>query len=377
MRSGPGPWSVALGSGAILTAAAIVALLPGDSDAQSSRPAPAITVHLDSNDQSMRRRAEFAAREAIADYSNWLGPREVQVLAVTGLPWRSSPETMDVESMVAYEAARLWWRGRFDDGPLVDGIAWYLQSRVVEHLYDLTWQRPGHSSEAVRFFGGSIPWSIPTLRLSRWNSGLARGEWRHYAGRWPLPGRRLPASLGAPAIGVAMSLASFEHAAGWPTVQAALSGAAEAQPSGRPLADVLNGAAGVPIVTAAAAAGDVAIAAVIDSPCADRPCRITRVAVVRDEPLMRFAAPVRIDFSDGQFVEAQIGPGTSMRELVFESAAPYTQVRLDPDRTVLADVNLLNNVRLASPASNVPIAKWVARWVMWLEDVMLSSSALF
>jgi hypothetical protein len=368
---------VVLGSAALLTAAAIVALLPGDSDAQSSRPAAAITVHLDTTDQSMRRRAEFAARESIASYSNWLGPREIQVLEVTGLPWRSSPETMDVESMVAYEAARLWWRDRFDDVPLVDGIAWYLQSRVVEHLYDLIWERPGHSSEAVRFFGGSIPWSLPTLRLSRWNGGLARAEWRHAAGRWPLPGRRLPSSVDAPAIGVAMALASFEHAAGWPTVQAALSGAAESQSSGRPLADVLNDAAGLPIVTATAAAGDVAIAAVIDSPCADRPCRITRVVVVRDEPLIGVQAPLRIDFSDGQFVEAELGPGTSIRELVFESAAPYTQVRLDPDRTVLADVNLLNNVRLASPASNVPIAKWVARWMIWLEDVMLSSSALF
>ena len=355
----------------------MVALLPGDSGAQPSRPAAAITVDLDTSDQSMRRRAEFAARESIASYSNWLGPREIQALEVTGLPWRSPPESMDVESMVAYEAARLWWRGRFDDGRLVDGIAWYLQSRVVEHLYDLTWERPGHSSEAVRFFGGSIPWSLPTLRLSRWNGGLARAEWLHGAGRWPLPGRRLPSSVDAPAIGVAMALASFEHAAGWPTVQAALSGAAESQPSGRPLADVLNDAAGVPIVPPAAAAGDVAIAAVIDSPCPDRPCRITRVALIRDEPLIGVPVPLRIDFPDGQFVEAELRPGTSMRELVFESAASYTQVRLDPDRTVLADVNLLNNVRLASPASNVPIAKWVARWMIWLEDVMLSSSALF
>ena len=134
MRSGPGPWGVVLGSAALLTAAAIVALLPGDSDAQSSRPAAAITVHLDTTDQSMQRRAEFAARESIAYFSNWLGPREVQVLSVSGAPWRSSPETMDVESMVAYEAARLWWRDRVDEGPLVDGIAWYLQSRVVERL---------------------------------------------------------------------------------------------------------------------------------------------------------------------------------------------------------------------------------------------------
>jgi hypothetical protein len=131
------------------------------------------------------------------------------------------------------------------------------------------------------------------------------------------------------------------------------------------------------IVAASSAAGDVAIAAVDDAPCADRPCRITRVAVTRDETLLGMPVPIRLDFADGQSVETQLGAAEGSREFSFESAAPWVAVRIDPNRTVLSDVNLLNNIRLASPASNVPIAKWMARWLVWLEDAMLSYSALF
>jgi hypothetical protein len=360
-----------------VTIAVIAAGLASSVAAQSPTPTSAITVHIETTDHSVRRRAEFAAREAWVDYSNWLGPREPQTVTIAGLAWRSAPPAMDVESLVSYEVARLWWRDRFGESVTMNGVAWYLQSRVVERLYDLTFHRPGHSSEAVRFFGGAIPYSLPAVRLSRWNAGLARAEWLRAGERWPMPGRQLPPSVDAPAIGVAMAMASFEHAAGWPTLQAALFGAAQAPRSGRQLADVLNDAAGMPILTPAAAAGDVAIAAASDIACPNSPCRITRVTVARDETVLGVVVPIRIDFADGQSVETRLGANERMREFVFESTAPYAGVRLDPDRTVLSDVNLLNNIRLASPASNVPTTKWLARWVIWLEDAMLLYSALF
>lgn len=362
---------------ALSIAALIAASSAGTLDAQPTPLDSSIAIQIDTGDAAIRRRAEFAAREAWADYSRWLGPRQQQTVTITGAPWWSSPPTMDVETLAAYEVARLWWRDPFGDTPIVNGVAWYLQSRVVERLYDLTFQRPGHSSESARFFGGAVPWSMPTLRLSRWHAGLARGEWLQTAARWPRPGRGLPASVDGEALTVARALMSFEHAAGWPAVQAALAGAAHRAPAGRPLGDVVNDAAGMTVVRSSASAGDVAIAAVSDAPCANRPCRVTRVAVARDETLLGAPVPVRVDFADGQSVATRLRADERMREFTFESAAPYVAVHLDPNRTVLSDVNLLNNVRLASPSSNVPIAKWTIRWLIWLEDAMLSYSALF
>jgi hypothetical protein len=357
--------------------ALIAAGAVGSLAAQTPAPASSLTVIVETTDQSLRRRAEFAAREAWADYSRWLGAHEPRAVTITGLPRRSLPSTMDVETIAAYETARVWWRDRFSDAPVVNGVAWYLQSRVVERLYDLTFERPGHSSESARFFGGAVPWSMPPLRLSRWHAGLARGEWLQTAARWPTTGRRLPPSVDGQAITVAMALMSFEHSAGWPAAQAALAGALHAAPAGRPLGDVINDAAGLTVVSSSASAGDVAIAAVSDAPCAGRPCRNTRVTVVRDATLLGAPVPIRVDFADGQSVETRLGADERMRDFSFESAAPWAAVHLDPNRTVLSDVNLLNNLRLASPSSNVPIAKWMARWLIWLEDAMLSYSALF
>lgn len=355
----------------------LLAALAAPVFAQPPAANPAVVVHAHTSNQSHRERVEFAARAAWADYTEWLGPHEPRALTLTRLPWRSAAPTMDLESLVAYETARLWWRDRFGDNATVNGIAWYLQSRVVERLYDLVFQRPGHSSESARVFGAAIPWALPHVRLSRWTAGLGREEWVRGVERWPASGRRLPESVDAQAIGVAIALASFEHAAGWPALQAALYGAAQAPSSTTDLARAVNDAAGVTILTGAAAAGDVAIAAVSEAPCGDRPCRILRVTVVRDETLLGATVPLRVQFTDGQVIDARLGANERLREFVFESGTRYAAVYLDPDRVVLADVNRLNNVRLAAPASNVPVAKWTARWLAWLEDAMLSYSALF
>ncbi len=367
MRCG-GPWCRSV------SIVAVTAALYGDLGAQpSTTPSNTLAVSLDTDNAAMRSRGERAARASFDAYSVWLGPRDLPPLTITGVPWRSSPETMDVESLVAYEAARLWWRDRAGEPPAVNGIAWYLQSRVVERLYDLTFERPGHSSESVRFFGGSLSWAFPTVRLSRWNAGLARGEWRSTRD-WPRSGRRLPASLTPEALDVAMALAAFEQTAGWPTLQAALFGAAHSRAT--TLTEALNAAAGTSILPPRRA-GDPSLSDVRDAACGDRPCRVTRVTVTGDDALAGTVVRLRVEFADGQTVEALIDAGAAKHEVTFESATPYTAVSLDPDRHLPADRNLLNNTRLASPSSNMPVAKWAARWLAWVEDAMLSYSALF
>ena len=321
-------------------------------------------------------RAAFATREALTLYTEWLGPRTVPPLTVTGASWQPMPETMDVESMVAYSLARLWFDS-YDDTVIVDGVAWYLQSRVVERLYDLTFLRPGHSSDAVRFFGGSVGWPIPSLRMSRWHAGLARAEWLQPATPWPLRGQRLPPSLTRDSLHAAIEIASIERSAGWSFVQSALRAAATTPRSGRNLADVLNDAAGLIMVRPRDMGGDLAIVDVVDTPCATGGCHRTRVTIAIGDESNGKAVPLRVDFADGQQSAAWVRRDQPAREFEFESAAPYASVWLDPERTILSDRNLLNNTRFRVPASNVPVTKWLSRWLLWLEDAMLSYSALF
>ena len=83
---------------------------------------------------------------------------------------------------------------------------------------------------------------------------------------------------------------------------------------------------------------------------------------------------LRVEFGDGQHVDASWS-GQASQSFVFESASAASAVHLDPARIFLLDDNWLNNDWLSVPSTNVPLRKWTARWMVWLQDAMLAYSA--
>ena len=375
----------------------MAAVLTFAADPGAQAPAaPSIAITLSPAHAAFRSRVEAAANESLASYVQWLGPppvsrilitddRSASGAAIVSLPWQSAPETMDVESATAQSIARLWWRAGDQpaDRALVSGVCWYLQSRVVETLYDHAFLNPGHSADGVRFFGGAVAWSFPQLRMSRWTAGVSRSAWLGSTS-WPQPARDLPADVDAPAVRVALVLASLERMVGWPALQASL---AEASRSGATSAtariDVMSAALGHDLSSLSNAlegnaAVDYSLAAVATGTCARPSCQTVRITVARwGDPL---AGPDRLaieaEFADGQRIETAVDGKAASPVVEFESASPIAAVRLDPKRTIADEVNRVNNEWLAAPATNVPIVKWVARWVVWLQHAALTYSAL-
>ena len=412
----------ARGGRALWFAVAIVAAAAGDPTslrAQDPRAESIVEIRLGPQHEQHRRRIDNAANESLARLSEWLGPvpdrhlviADRQTLSesrtmIVEIPWRPVPSTMDLESQVSYGLAQLWWPGPAENRealPVVNGIAWYLQSRVVERLFDFAFLNPGHSADAVRFFGGAVPWEFPLLRMSRWTSGLGRPEFlRGGAMRdWPVSARRLPASLDLAAIRVALAFGSLERYIGWPALQGALFESARRAPSGSmSLAQLLEGigtAAGQDLSWLFEAALDAtrpvdyAVASVSSAPCSNAPCVVTKVTAARlgngvfsgasRAPRGSYdsgdAIELRVAFADGQQVDTRWDGRAPSRDFEFESPAPPSGVHLDPNRVVLLDSNTLNNDRLASSRTNVPIGKWVSRWVVWLQDATLGYASLF
>ena len=60
----------------------------------------------------------------------------------------------------------------------------------------------------------------------------------------------------------------------------------------------------------------------------------------------------------------------------FEAPAIPLRARLDPDAVMLLDDNLLDQSKAPGASTNAPVWKWVARWVVWLQNVTLAYSAL-
>jgi hypothetical protein len=394
-------------SGRALGFAAAVALSSGDFAvirAQSPPSGSIIQISLSPSHEHYRRRIENAANESLARFSEWLGPLPPETIVIADrpdapsittpvleLPWRPAPATMDVESQVSYGMAQLWWdhrTGDDEDWAAISGVSWYLQSRVVERLYDFAFLNPGHSSEAVGFFGAAVPWQFPLLRMSRWTSGLGRFEHLRGDARrvWPAQARWLP--VGPDAIRIALAFGSLERSVGWPALQGALFEWVHrgrlTSLSSAGLFEVIGAAIGQDVSELFELARDdtkvvdYAVGVLSSVSCPTGRCVTTKVTTERAG---NASVPQEIDvtaeFADGQQVDARWDGRAASKDFEFESPVPPVAVHLDPKRIVLLDTNWLNNDRLVSSRTNVPIRKWVARWVVWLQDASLSYASLF
>lgn len=381
---------------------------------QAQRPAVAApAVELSSQNEIYRARIEFAASESIARYQEWLGPaaREGVVLhdGALNLPWRSAPPSMDVESQVAYALARARWPEWMMTGelaPIADGLAWYLQSRVVERLFDFTFHVPGHSAEGVRFFGGAFPWAFPTITLGRWTAGLGRAEFLRgtHNGRWPQLARRLPPGFSATTAQGALAFGTLERLLGWPVLESALRALAIRASAGAmtraQVEETLSAAVGQPLSWFFSAAFDpsrrldYAVAGVSTAraatPCPDGPCYRTEATVVRRgnvaftgtdrSPLGGYEAgdalELRVTFADAQVSSVRWDGRLESKTFAFDSPAPAVTVELDPESILLSDANRLDDAWATRTTTNVPLRKWVAWWLLWVQHAALSYGAL-
>ena len=341
--------------------------------------APAADIQLSSRTSVARDRVDLAAREAIDRYSEWLSPAPASTLTVReAASWRIVAPAMNVEMHVAYEIARQWF-GR-TDSVAVNAIAWYLQSRVVERLYDYAYHQPGHSGEVVWLFGRTVPVGFPSLRLSRSTKVLGRFDDQ----RWPDTNPELPLSVDRTVLRASLALASLERLAGWPALQGALR-EAHRQSASRALSldelgQILATSMGIEHATEILEwyqrdePVDYAISSVLRAACERADCVRTMVTLDSRGGAPPLPLTLRVQFSDGQHVDTS-WDGQASQSFSFESGSAVSAVHLDPARIVLRDNNWLNNDRLAVPSTNVPLRKWTARWMVWLQDAMLAYSA--
>jgi hypothetical protein len=400
-------WSVRRRRAGWIAAVAIASLALSHHRLLAQRPAVPIDLELDSRHADLRGTVLNAAEDAVARYTEWLGPppfdrvvigdRAMERAAaaraatiVVDIPWQ--PRSLDVEAPIARDIAVAWSPGLQPDGPLARGLASYLQSRIVERLFNVRAGVHAYRSERLPLFGGLFHWSLAALRLSRSTAGLRREMFLRNPGE------------ASRAIPVALAFGTLERWLGWPVLQGALRALSQ-EAQHRTLSDgdavgVLSSAAGLDLawlfdqVLDPAKRFDYSLDSVTVAPstdaCAAPSCFVTEVVVTRSgnavftgtsrQPADDFQAgdglEVRIGFENGQTATARWDGRAARHELRFESAARPGRVWLDPDRVLLLDTNLLDSTRATSPGTNVPLGKWIARWLVWLQDAALACTAV-
>ena len=89
-----------------------------------------------------------------------------------------------------------------------------------------------------------------------------------------------------------------------------------------------------------------------------------------------FPVDVLVVFDDGETVRERWDGREPWRVFTYERAARAVRVEVDPDRVLLLDVDYANNSWTAAPRAGAAATKWMLRWMVWLQDLMLTYAFL-
>lgn len=325
-----------------------------------------------------------AAESAAALGVEWLGPhpdRSIGAMTIDLPVWQGSG-AMVVERQAAHAVIRSWWGKDLSDhraDAILDGFAWYLQGQAIERVFDRRYLRTAHSVESIALFGDAVHWSVPTLRLSRWSAGIRRHD-----------------GVDATSSRYAAMFATLERWLGAPALQAAMFEVARLpadQLTAGTIVSTINAATGQDLSWLFMPVGDPAVTfdyalSGLTSASADcaSPCFETLVTAERigtgqftgsaSERVDGFdagdAMTLQVTFANGESALTRWDGRDQARSFRFRGPSPANRASLDPDRVLVLDANYLNNEIVPPADTNAPLGKWMARWIVWVQNTMLS-----
>jgi hypothetical protein len=292
--------------------------------------------------------------------AEWLGPRPdgAPVVAARGPIWQGSG-AMTVEQRQAGRVIRSWFPESIADpkgAAIIDGFTSYLAALAVEREFDRRYLRIAHNVESRSYFGGHIIWSFPTLRISR-HAAVGRN-------------------------GYSAVFDSLERWIGAPALQAAMFEVARL-PSERLTADsmvkTISDAAGQDLSWAFDAAASPVNYSVDE--LSDKSVTVSRhgsgMLSGRTAPRIGGfdsgdAVRIKAVFADGSVALAAWDGRDQTRTFAFDGPSQVVAAYLDPEGIVTLDRNRFDNSLVGPSETNVPVRKWAARWLVWLQHTMLS-----
>ena len=326
-----------------------------------------------------------AAEQAAALGREWLGAHPTGTITDIAIdpPLWQGRGAMVVERQAATAVIRSWWPATLPDqraDAMLDGFADYLQGHALELLFDRRYLRNAHSVERVPAFGNHVIWSVPTLHLSRWATIRRQAQSHDIRSRYAAMFATLERWLSLPVLQGAM----YETAR--LPVQEISAGA---------LVHTIDGATGHDLtwlftaVADSAVTFDYAVGSMSSTPAAPScasPCFDSAVTVHRlgsgqftgrssarvGEFESGDAMVLRVTFANGQHAWARWDGRDETRTLRFQGPSTAVAAHLDPDRVVVLDANYLNNAIVPPVSTNAPIRKWTARWMVWMQNTLLS-----
>ena len=337
-------------------------------------------------------------------YQSDSGGMEYPTIFTAGTRWLSPKDSNDPEYVVLHEAGHQFWYGLVANNEvefawLDEGINEYSDSRVQ-------WEALQPNYLVQRFFGDFIPWQFRDIPLQRATDTNWMNTYRRAPDRDSLS---TPTALLWPGAHQNMSyhkaalmLHTLERIYTWEVMQKTLSIFFSRwkfrHPQPEDFFAVLDEVTGkdhkwfVDQVYTGSNTFDYAIDRLSSEPIssrgmaesaeglkfqetkADNQFRTTVVA--RRLAAGQFPVDVLVTFSNGeQARESWSGQGR-WQVFTFDRPVKAVSAQIDPERRLLLDTNYTNNSKVVEPATERAATKWTLRWLVWLQDLFMTSAFL-
>lgn len=331
-------------------------------------------------------RVVAVTQQSLELLSDWYGPFPYSTLTIVDAPWQSplagaaypgalatSTRWISIErdgsadrALIAAIAAE-YWQPKSTSTAFEQGVARYSAARAIDTILQ------GRQHWSRRYLGGFLPIAVRSLPLS--------------PPRSPSRGRRVsyPELHGsAEAMRVMVAMQTLERFIGWPALQQGLIAYRGKFPSGggtpEALLEILNEQGGRNLSDAFADAFRAGVRYDYGVELADSAADGARHSVhvaLRRYGAAPFPVSYALHFADQTELRDRWNGRDDRLDLQYDSQSPLASVTVDPDNVLLLDEDPSNNVRSLAPG-RIPAAllRGAASWLVWLQDLMLTGSAV-
>ena len=296
--------------------------------------------------------------------SRWLAPSIVQMPEMT----------------TSHEAGHQWWYGivasnEFEHAWMDEGINTYATARVLDEAFTT-------NRVEVRYFGGLIPWAFSDVPFSRLDNDRLSGyrdnaeadvpstpTWRY----WPSTATFTSYNK------TALWLHTLEHQLGWPVMQRILSTYFERwkfrHPQPADFFAIVNEVSGRDMtwffdqVYRSSNVFDYGVQELFSTRAGEG---FQTFVTVRRFGEGTFPVDVVTTFRNGEQITER-WDGLDRRAVYsYARGSQAVSVQVDPQRVLLLDINYTNNSRTLEPRTRDAGLKWSLKWLVWLQDLMLT-----
>jgi Peptidase family M1 domain len=314
-------------------------------------------------------------------YQSGAGGMEYPTLFTAGTRWLVRPHVNTPEGVTVHEAGHQFWYGivgnnEFEDAWMDEGFNTFAEARTIATAF-----HPEYYSK--RYFGGFIPWSFPDIQLTRETDDNRLATYRLVAKQ---DAQSTPSYEYFPTSGggityskTALWLNTMERWLGWPMLQKIMSTHFDRwkfrHPKPSDFFDVVRDVAGRDLgwyfeqVYRSSNVFDYGIAELTST---GEGSQYRTNVVVRRYGEAIFPIDVDVKFSDGSIVREHWNGRDRWKLYTYVRSQRATSAVVDPDRVLLLDVNVTNNSRTLTPAGDRAATKWAAKWMVWVQDQLLS-----